>query len=80
MNNYNRDLLLMYRTEVFSDDLLQHEVECLHNILRMVECNEIFCRAHELVTKFSITSKPKAIVNAIGNIKLKPFYFLLNKN
>ncbi len=80
MNNYNRDLLLLYRTEVFSDDLLQHEVECLHNILRMVENNKTFCRAHELVTKFSITSKPKAIVNAIGSIRLKPFYFLLNKN
>ncbi len=43
MKNYNRDLLLLYKTEVYSEDLLQHEVECLHQILLQVERNDVFC-------------------------------------
>ncbi|HJW17133.1 MAG TPA: hypothetical protein VJ499_08430 [Flavisolibacter sp.] len=80
MKNYNRDLLLLYKTEVYNEDLLQHEVECLHRILVGVECNDVFCKAHELVTRNKITDKAKAIVKAIGQTTLKPFYFLVNKN
>lgn len=80
MKNYNRDLLLLYKTEVYSEDLLQHEVECLHKILLEIEHNEAFCLAHELVTRASITNKAKAIINAISYTTLKPFHFLINKN
>ena len=44
MKNYNRDLLLLYNVDVYSEDLLQHQVECLHQILVNVESEEIFCR------------------------------------
>jgi hypothetical protein len=80
MKNYNRDLLLLYRTEVFDEDLLQHEVECLHQLLRGVENNDTFCQAHELVKRSKITSKTKAILNAASHPTLKAFYFLINKN
>ena len=80
MKNYNRDLLLLYKTEVFNEDLLQHEVECLHRILLEVERNEIFCTAHELVTRSRITDRAKAILKAIRHTTLKPFHFLINKN
>ncbi|GAC1418401.1 MAG: hypothetical protein NVS1B13_12230 [Flavisolibacter sp.] len=80
MENYNRDLLVLFKTEIYSDDLLQHEVDCLHKLLLRVESNETFCIAHELVTRNKITSKEKALVKAISNPKLKAFYFLLNKN
>jgi len=80
MKNYNRDLLLLYKTEVYNEDLLQHEVECLHQILLRVERNEVFCMAHELVTRSKITSRAKLILKAIRHSTLKPFHFLINKN
>ena len=80
MKNYNRDLLLLYKEEVYNDDLLQKEVECLHEILMRVESNDVFCQAHELVTRHKITRKEKTIINAISWPELKPFYFLINKN
>lgn len=80
MNNYNRDLLLLYKEEVYNDDLIQYQVECLHRILLTVEQSEVFCRAHELVNRYKITQKRKAILKAIEWPELKPFYFLINKN
>ncbi|HEV7621234.1 MAG TPA: hypothetical protein VGO09_05855 [Flavisolibacter sp.] len=80
MENYNRDLLVLFKTEVYNEDLLQHEVDCLHKLLLRVECNETFCIAHELVTRNKITNKVKALIKAIGDSKLRPFNFLLNKN
>lgn len=80
MKNYDRDLLVLYKADVYSDDLLQKEVESLHKILLGVECNDIFCRVHELVKRNNITSKSKSIIKAISHLQLQPFCFLLNKN
>ncbi|MGZ3840354.1 MAG: hypothetical protein ACXVMS_18470 [Flavisolibacter sp.] len=80
MKNYDRDLLLLYKTDTYNEDLLQHEVECLHRILLNVECGERFCTAHELATRSRITQKASAILRATRNSLLKPFYFLINKN
>ena len=80
MKNYDRDLLVLYKADVYNDDLLQHEVECLHKILLQVERNDIFCIAHELVTRHRITDKTKSILKAISHLRLKPFHFLINKN
>ena len=80
MKNYNRDLLLLYKEEVYNDDLLQKEVECLHEILMKVESNDVFCRAQELVTRNGLTQKTKAIIKAIAWPELKAFHFLINKN
>ena len=78
MKNYNRDLLLLYKDEVYNDDLIQNEVECLHRMT--VERNDVFCQAHELVTRYKITRKAKAILKAVEWPELKPFQFLINKN
>ena len=80
MKNYDRDLLVLYKAGKYNDDLLQREVESLHQILLQVERNEVFCCAHELVTRNRITSKTKFILKAISNLNLKPFHFLINKN
>jgi hypothetical protein len=80
MKNYNRDLLLLYKTDVFSEDLLQREVECLHQLLMNVERKEVFCRAHELATRSKITNKARSIELEAANPVLKPFHFLINKN
>lgn len=80
MKNYNRDLLLLYKEEEYNDDLIQNEVECLHRILLNVEKHDVFCQAHELVSRYKITRKAKAILKAAEWPELKPFYFLINKN
>ena len=75
MKNYDRDLLVLYKADVYNEDLLQHEVECLHKILLQVERNDVFCLAHELVTRNRITNKAKSILKAISHFRLKPFIF-----
>ncbi|MGZ5287654.1 MAG: hypothetical protein ACXWB9_10735 [Flavisolibacter sp.] len=80
MKNYDRDLLVMYKAGQYNDDLLQHEVDRLHTLLLEVERNDVFCAAHELATRNRITSKPRHILEAIKYCKLKPFYFLINRN
>ncbi len=80
MKNYDRDLLVLYKSDVYSDDLMQREVESLHQILLNVESNDVFCAAHELVKRNSITNKIPAIRKATSQLELKPFYFLINKN
>jgi hypothetical protein len=80
MKNYDRELLLLYSADVFNDDLLQREVENLHQILLKVERSDIFCLAHELVTRNRITQKAKSILRATRRLRLKPFQFLINKN
>jgi len=80
MTNCNRELLVMLKTNSFTDKAFEQHVECLHNILLRVECNDVFCKAHELVTRVKITQKSKAILKAITHSHLKPFYFLVNKN
>jgi hypothetical protein len=80
MKNYNRDLLVLYKEDLYSEDLLQHQVECLHKILISVENENVFCIAHELATRTRITSRNRPILRAIDLPELKPFYFLINKN
>lgn len=80
MKNYDRDLLVLYKADLYSEDLLQREVECLHKILLQVEQKDIFCAAHELVTRNRISNKTRTILKAISHFKLKPFNFLINKN
>lgn len=80
MKNYDRDLLVLYKADVYNDDLLQREVENLHQILLKVERSDVFCLSHELVTRSKITQKAKAILRATRHFTLKPFKFLINKN
>jgi hypothetical protein len=80
MKNYDRDLLVLYKADNYNEDLIQHEVECLHQMLLRVECIDVFCIAHELVTRSKITDKVRLIIKAISGPVLKPFNFLINKN
>lgn len=59
---------------------IEMEVKNLHEIIAMVETIDVFCNAHELVARNSITQKRFKILNAISDNNLKPFYFLINKN
>jgi hypothetical protein len=75
----DRDLLVLVRTNS-TQQSLEDAVECLHKILLSVECVNVFCATHELVKRNRITQKSRAILKAIAEEDLKPFYFLINKN
>ena len=75
----DRDLLVLVRTNA-TQQSLEEAVECLNKILLQVECIDVFCSAHELIKRNRITQKAKAILKAIAEEELKPFYFLINKN
>ena len=75
-----RDILVVVKDQFLSDQAIEHEVECLNEILRNTETNEHFCEAHELVDRNRITSKPQRILKAIRFVELKPFRFLIIKN
>lgn len=80
MKTPNRDLLVLLKNQFMNQRAIDHEVECLNDMLRMAESDEQFCIAHELVDRNRITSKTKKILNAIRYSELKPFRFLINKN
>ncbi|MFC0773747.1 hypothetical protein ACFEL9_12455 [Terrimonas sp. R1] len=76
----NRDLLVLLKSEFMSQQAIEHEVECLNDMLRRSESDEQFCIAHELVDRNRITSRPKKILRAVRYTELKKFRFLINKN
>ena len=75
-----RDILVIVKDQFLSEQAIEHEVECLNEILRIAESNEEFCIAHELVDRNRISHKPQRILKAIRFTELKPFRFLINKN
>jgi hypothetical protein len=82
MNRPNRDLLVLFKQELMSQQAMEHEVEMLHEMLHMVERSEKFIAAHEIIdlTKYKIIKKPYLIRSAFRNIEDRPFVFLNNKN
>jgi hypothetical protein len=80
MKTPSRDLLVLLKNEFASEQAIEQEVRSINHILIRAESPELFCIAHELVTRRSITSSSKKILLAIRFGELKPFYFLINKN
>ncbi len=71
---------MLYKSDVTSKDRIQNEVEGLHQILIDAERPEVFCSAHELVSRNRITSKKDKILKASNDAVLGAFLFLINKN
>jgi hypothetical protein len=80
MISSNRDILVLSRHDGMNEQVLERELELLHNLLQLVETPENFCRVHELVDRNRITSRSQKILSASLFYKLKPFRFLINKN
>jgi hypothetical protein len=80
MHNRNRDLLILLKATSYSEAAFNKHLNELHQVLVRVERNDVFCVAHELVTRNQITSKKSKLLRAIAKAELKPFYFLINKN
>lgn len=80
MINSNRDLLVLFKNQLMTDQSFEQEVECLNEILLIAESSEQFCKAHELVDRNRITIHPKKILKESLHFRLRPFRFLINKN
>lgn len=80
MQPFDRNLMVMLRTEFMSEQAIEQEVENLHNLLIETEVPEVFCDAHELATRNYITNNPNRVLMASLEPTLKAFHFLINKN
>lgn len=76
----NREILVASQSVTMNEEILVKEIEIIHSILQQVETPESFCRAHELVNRNRITSKPRVILKETRFHRLRPFRFLINKN
>ena len=80
MMNSNRNLFVLFNTELLDEKAVEKEVRCLKNVLRYIETPEQFCIATELVDRNRINSNKKRILKESNHFRLRPFRFLINKN
>jgi hypothetical protein len=79
----NRDLLVMFRQRVMTQQDIDREVMQLNEILFTTERLDNFVRAHEILdlNKYKKINNPVEIKKQLRQKKLeKPFVFFSNKN
>ncbi len=80
MNNYNKNLLILFNTGWLDEKTIEFETESLATLLLSIETSECFCSAFELVNRNTITNKHTIILREAKYFRLRPFRFLINKN
>ena len=82
MNNFNRDLLVLFNQELMSPQAIEFEVEKLHTLLQSVERLHNLITAHEIIdlNKYKVTNRYADLRKTLLKGNLKPFVFLNNKN
>jgi hypothetical protein len=82
MKTCNRDLLVLVKDEHMNEQLMEHELEQLNDLLFQFETIESFCIAHEVfdVNKHKILYKKDAMQKIVRQKELRPFIFICNKN
>ena len=80
MKPFDRELLVLFKTDFMSGQAVEEEVEKLHNIFQCVESFENFCQSYELVSRYRITQKKSKLESVYYRQQLKPFQFLIGKN
>ena len=82
MNESNRDLLLLNKADVMSQEQIEREVALLNTLLYHTENWDSFCIANEIldVSRRKIIQKPEKIQRILREKKNKPFIFTNNKN
>lgn len=82
MNNFNRDLLVLFNQELMTPQAIEFEVEKLHILLQSVERLHNLITAHEIIdlNKYKVTNKYSNLRKVLLQGELKPFVFLNNKN
>ena len=82
MNNYNRDLLVLFNQELMTPQAIELEVNLLHELLHRVERLHNLVIAHELIdlNKYKVINEYAPLRKTLPQRELKPFVFLNNKN
>ena len=80
MKPFDRDLLVLIKTEFMTDHAIEKEFEKLHFIVHDIESPESFIACHELVDRNYISDKETKLINVFHQLELKPFQFLICKN
>ena len=78
--NRERELVLLLKTARMSEKALEKELISLEHLFLYAESGNAFCQTYELVLRNRITSKRSKLINIYYDHKLKPFWFLVNKN
>lgn len=75
--NRERELVLLSKTAMQSDEALEKELTGLEELLDFTESLPAFCTTHELVQRNGITAKRMRLEKIFRQQELKPFEFLL---
>jgi len=75
-----RELVLLSKTALMSEEALEKELINLENIFEFVESPSMFSKSHELVKRNRITRKASTLEKIYQKRLLKPFHFLVGKN
>ena len=78
--NRERELVLLLKTALMSENALEKELISLEHLFLYAESKTAFCQTHELVLRNRITSRKTKLTNVYHDYQLKPFWFLVNKN
>ena len=82
MNKSNRDLLVLFKQELMSPQVIEETVDWLHEILQNTERLNNLVIAHEVLdlNKYKVVHNPLVLRNTLRKDQLKPFIFLNCKN
>ena len=78
--NRERELVLLSKKALQSDEALDKELTCLEDLLDFAESFSAFYLTHELAMRNGITSKRIRLEKIFRYNVLKPFEFLVCKN
>lgn len=80
MKPFDRDLLVLMKTEFMTEQSIEQEVEKLHYIFLNLESPSLFSVCHELVDRNRITNNQEKLETIFYSKSLKPFRFIICKN
>lgn len=82
MKDANRDLLVMSKLSLLSQEELDRQVGLLNRLLYHVESWDNFCVAHEVldINRLRIIRKPYLLEKVVLAKEETPFVFVSNKN
>jgi hypothetical protein len=75
--NRERELVLLSKKALQSDEALDKELTCLEELLDFAESFPAFCLTHELVLRNGITTKKIRLEKVFRQNELKSFEFLI---
>ena len=75
--NRERELVLLSKMAMMSDEALEKELINLEDLFLYSESLTAFCQTHQLVKRNNITNRTAALSAVFYKKELKPFHFLL---